>query len=117
MIAREEIAHAEVSERPARADDAQTLEDRPVTGLPILEEIVEDGIELFFRRIPGLVEVVVDARGIDGANSGLGIGVGGEEHAPRVRIDVARPLQQLHAGDARHALVADDERYGFVARL
>ena len=99
------------------ADDAQASEDRPVTGLPILKQIVKDGIELFFRRIPGLVEVVVDARGIDGANSGLGVGVGGEEHAACVRINLARPLQQFNAGDARHALVADDQRYGFVARL
>ena len=95
VIAREKVAHAEVGERPARADDAQALEDRHVARLPILEQIVEDGIELFFRRIPGLVEVIVDARGIDGANGRLGVGIGGEEHAACVRIDVARPLQQF----------------------
>ena len=99
------------------ADDAQALEGRPVARLPILEKIGEDGIELFFRRVPGLVEVVVNARGIDGANGGLGVGVSGEEHAACVRIDVARPLQQFHAGHAGHALVADDQRHGFVARF
>ena len=59
----------------------------------------------------------MNARGIDGANGRLGVGVRGEEHAACVGIDVARPLQQLHAGDARHALVADDQRHRFVARL
>jgi hypothetical protein len=59
----------------------------------------------------------VDAGGVDGADGGLGVGIGGEQDAARVGIDGARPLQQLDAGHARHALVADDQRHRLVAGL
>ena len=117
MIAREEVADAVVVERPAVADDAQALKGRPVTCLPVLEQVVEDGVELLLRRVPGLVEVVVDAGGVDGADGRFGVGVGGEQDAPRLGIEIAGPLQQLDAGHARHALVAEEQRHRLLAGL
>ena len=92
MIARKEVADAVVVERPAVPDDAQAFKGRPVTCLPVLEKIVEDGVELLLRRIPGLVEVVVNASGIDGADGRLSVCVGGEEDAAGLGIEIAGPL-------------------------
>ena len=115
MIAGEEVAQAMIVERPAVADNAQTLEGRPVTGLPVIEEVGDNGVELFFRRVPGLIEVVVDAGGVDGANGRFGVRVGGEEDAARFGVERARPLKHFHAAHAGHALVADEQGHGLVA--
>ncbi len=59
------------------ADDAQSLKGGLVAGLPVFKQVGEDGVELLLGRVPGLVEVIVDAGGIDGLNGSFGVGVGG----------------------------------------
>jgi hypothetical protein len=104
-----------IAEHPAVADDAETFEMRLVSGFPIFEKIIEDGIKLLFGRVPRLVEVVVNAGGVDGPDGGLGIGVGGKQDAAGVRVNGAGTLKKLDSGHTRHALVADDEGDRLVA--
>ncbi len=54
---------------------------------------------------------------VDGADGGFGVGVGGEQDAARVGIDVAGALEHLDAGHSRHALVADDQGHRLFARF
>src|SRR5208283_4823478 len=77
--------------------------------LPVFEKVVEDGIEFLFRRVPRLVEVVVNARGVNGPDGGLSIGVGGKQNPARLRISRPGTLKKLDSRHSRHALVADDQ--------
>ena len=54
---------------------------------------------------------------VDGANGGFGVGIRGEQHAARFGIDGPRALKHLDAGHAGHALVADDQSDGLLARF
>ena len=99
------------------ADDADALVGRLVALLPGFEQVVEDGVELFFGRVPGLVEVVVDLGGVDGADGGFGVGVGGEQDALGLGVDGDGLLEEVDAGHAGHALVGEEEGDGLLALL
>ena len=114
-VAGEEIANAVVCRGPAGADDPDAFEGGFVALLPGLEQVVQHGIKLLFRRIPGLVEVVVDLCGVDGADGCFGVGVGGQEDAFRVGIDRERLLEKVDSGHPRHALVGEEERDDILA--
>ncbi len=116
-VAGEEIADVVICRGPARADDADAFKGRLVALLPGFEQVVEHGIELLFGRVPGFVEVVVDLGGVDGADGGFGVGVGGEEDALGVGVDRERLLEEVDAGHSGHALVGEEERDDVLALL
>jgi hypothetical protein len=76
---------------------------------PGLEQLPDDGIELLFRRIPGLHQVVVERHLIDAGDGRLGVGVGGQQHLLRFRVDLARLGQELRARHAGHALIDQEQ--------
>jgi hypothetical protein len=114
-VAGEEVADCVVGGRPAQADDADALEGGLITLLPGFEQVVEDGVELFFGRIPGLVEVVVNLSGVDSADGGFGVGVGGEQDAFGLGVEGHGLLQEVDAGHAGHALVGEEQGNGLFA--
>jgi hypothetical protein len=59
----------------------------------------------------------VDAGRIDGLDGRIGVGVGRQQHPPRLGIKLACPLQKIHAGHAGHSLVAQQQRHRLLARL
>ena len=63
-------------------------------GLPVVEQIVEHGIELLLGRIPGLQQVVVDARLVDRADGRVRVGVGGQEHALGIGVRARWPAPE-----------------------
>ena len=95
-----------VLERPAVSNDPQALKRRTVACFPVIQKIREDRVEFFLRRVPRLIEVVVDPRGIDGADRGLSIGVRGKKHPARIGVDLSCVFEEFHASHAWHALVA-----------
>ena len=117
MVAGEKRTHLVVLERPAVPNHAQPLERRLVARVPVFQQVAQHRIELFLRRIPGLVEVVVDAGGVDGLDGGLGVCVGGEQNPLRLGINLPRTLQELDPGNPRHALVAADQGHRLLAGL
>ena len=67
-----------------------------------------DGLEQRLR-VPRLGDVTIDAGQIDARDHILGIGVAGNDDADRVGPALAHALQEVDAGLARHALVAEDD--------
>ena len=59
--------------------------------------------------VPGLGDVAIDAGEIDARDHILGIGIAGDDDADRVGPALAHALQEVDAGLARHALVAEDD--------
>jgi hypothetical protein len=76
LVARQEVACLVAERRPAMPDDPNALEGRTVRGAPIVEQIVNDGIEALFGGIPGLEEIIVEADVVDRADGGLCVGIG-----------------------------------------
>ena len=72
---------------------------------------------MFGGRIPRLQEKIVDAGLIDGADRGVGIGVGGEQRALRVRENSIASCRKCDAVHVRHALVGQQQGHAVVANL
>ena len=117
LIARQEVANSMAPSRPAIADHADASVPRAKRRTPLVEHVVEHGIEPFFGRIPWLQQVVIHLRLVDGANGGLGVRVRGEQRPLALRVKLHGLRQEgrpIHLG---HALVGEDERNGIPALL
>ena len=85
-------------------------------GVPVSEQVVEHRVQPLLGGMPGLHEVVVEPDLVDGTHRHLGVGVGREEDALRVRRlgrDVGEQLDARHLG---HALIRHDERQRVPSR-
>ena len=82
--------------------------------LPVLHQVVEHRVQPGLRWAPGLHQVVVEAELVDRPDGGLGVRVGGEEHALGQWSHLQGAGQELDAGHPRHALVGDQERHGLA---
>ncbi len=98
------------------ADDARVGVAEPGVGLPVVEEVLERGVQPLLGRVPRLLQVVVDLRLVDRGDGRVRVRVGGEQRALGLRVEAARAVEQLHAGHARHALVGEHERDRLAAR-
>ena len=94
-IARQEILDRVRSRRPLVSDQAQARRLRQGLGLPRVEQIVDHREEAFLGRIPWLRQVVIEMRLVDGPDRRFDVGVGGQQDAPRERVHLARPGEQL----------------------
>jgi hypothetical protein len=54
---------------------------------------------------------------VDGVDRGAGVGVGGEQHPPRPRVDVHRLLEELDPAHLGHPVVGQDHRDQVPAQL
>jgi hypothetical protein len=59
---------------------------------------------------------VVGAGVVDRSDRRLGVGVGGQQRPLGLGVQRGGLLQQLHAGQAGHALVDQQQRHGLVAQ-
>ena len=89
----------------------QLLGQAPVLAhqLVALDGVGQDPAQLL--GVPGLGDVAVDAPEVDRLDQHVDVGEGGHDDADRVGADLARRLEQLEPGHARHALVGDDHRH------
>ncbi len=85
-------------------------------GLPRRQQILDHREQLFLGRVPRLQQVVVERDLVDRGDRGLGVGVGGQQHALGVGDDLARLHEVLRAGHPGHALVGDQHRHLIAAR-
>ncbi len=76
--------------------------------LPRVQQGVDDGVELFLGRIPRLEQVVVEVDDVDRVDGGVGVGISGEQHPSRRRIQVHRVLEEFDTGHLRHPVVGDE---------
>ncbi len=110
LVSRQEVPHLVVRRGPPRTDNPQPLEWSFVGVVPVVEQIVEYGIKLLLGRVPGLRQIIVNARRIDGPDCGLGIGVGGKHDPLCGGIELLRFFEEINTGKARHALIGQKKR-------
>ena len=70
-----------------------------------MKEIVERRKELFLRRIPRLHQVVVNFGFVDGIDSGVGVGVGGQQGTLGLGMNIHGLGEETYAIHVRHALI------------
>ena len=93
LVAGQELAHLGRAGRPA-VPDHLGLRHRPVVLRPPgLEQGVDHRVELLLRRVPRLEQVVVEVDDVDRLDRGVGVGVGGQQHPARPRVQVHRLLR------------------------
>ena len=109
-IAREKIANRMVDRRPPYPNHTYAVERRLIPLLPALQQVVQHRIELLLRWIPRLVQVIVNLRRVDGSNRCLGIGIGRQQNALRIGIDLHPLLEKVDPGHPRHTLVGEKQR-------
>ena len=117
LIAGQELTDLRRPGRPAVAHDLG-LGDAPVIGgQPRLQQPVDHRVELLFRRIPRLEQVVVQVDHVDRVDRGVGVRVGGQQHPFCPGIDVHRPFEELDPVHLRHPVVGQDHRDLVAAQL
>ena len=60
---------------------------------------------------------MVEVDDVDRVDGGVGVGVGGQQHPPRRRIQVHRLLEEFDTGHLRHPVVGDEHRDRLAAQL
>ena len=109
-IARQEVAHVVSLLGEPVSDHAHAARFERGARLPGRQQILEDREQLLLGRIPGLEQVVVQRDLVDRLDRGLGVGIGGQQHA----LGVGRQLPGLHeivrSRQSRHPLVCDQQR-------
>ncbi len=106
-VAGQELAHLARPRRPPVPDDLRFGDGPVVTRRPRLELRVDDRVELFFRRIPRLEQVIVEVDDIDRLDRGPGVGVRGEQNSARARVEIHGRFEELQPGHLRHAVVGE----------
>ena len=84
---------------------------------PGIEQRIDDGVQLLFRRIPRLEEVVVEVDDVDGVDRSIGVGVRGEENATSYGIQVHCLFEELDSTQTRHAVIGDDDSDCIAAKF
>ena len=72
-------------------------------------------VEMIGRGIPRLHEKIIDIGFVDGADGGVGVGIGGEEGALCLGKDAHAFLQEGDAVHVGHALIGEEEGDAIVA--
>ena len=90
---------------PPGAEEPDAAEGRTVVGHPVREQVVEDGVEVFFGRRPGFEEVEIRASRVDGFDGRVGVGVGGQQDAFGAGKDFGRVGEEFGALHAGHTLI------------
>ena len=76
---------------------------------PVAQQVVEDGIQTLFGRIPRFEQVVVETDVVDRPDRDVGVGVRRDQHELGVGRVPARLFEELDAGHSRHPLIGGDQ--------
>ena len=118
VVAGQEGLHLVAAVGPPVVDHPDVGRLVGVLGVPVAEEVVDDGVEVLLGRVPRLEEVVVEADVVDRLDRHTGVGVRRQQQ-PLGAVGQAAFLggrEGLDAGHVRHPLVDCDERHGPVAQ-
>ena len=58
---------------------------------------------------------MIEVDDVDRVDGGMGVGVGGQQHAAGQRVDVHGLLEELDAAHLRHPVVGEEHRHGVAA--
>ena len=85
--------------------------------MPVIQQIVQNGIEVLVGRIPWLQQIMVDSGIVNCADSGIGVGVGSKQSPLRIRKEFNRFAEERDACHVGHALIYKEQGDGFIAFL
>ena len=114
---RQKIADLVRLRGPTGAEHAQAFERRMEIGVPVFEQVVENGKKLLLGRIPGLQQIVVELNVVDRADGGVGVGVSGQQGSLCFGIEFPGLLKGFDAVHLRHAVVDQQQGHSLVALL
>ena len=60
---------------------------------------------------------MIEVDDVDGVDRGMGVGVGGQQHAAGQRVDVHRLFEELDTAHTGHPVVGDEHRHRVAAQL
>jgi hypothetical protein len=103
------------SGRPAVAQHAYAFKLRRECRSPVLQQLVEHGIEVLFRWIPGLEQVMIDARFVDRSDRCVSVSVSCQQHTLRIRKESDCLCEEFDARHAGHSLIDQEEGNGIVS--
>ncbi len=112
---REEHAEFVGFGRPAGAEELDAFVRRVIGIHELVEHVVERGVEILVRRIPGFQKEIMDAGGVDGFDGGVGVGVGGKQGALGGGEDVCGLGEETDTVEFGHALIGEKQRDRIVA--
>jgi hypothetical protein len=111
LIAGQEVFRLVRAGRPRRAQNPNAVERGWDVGVPVIEQIIQDRVELVLRRIPRLHQVVIESDLVDRLDRRVGVGVGSQQHSFGVGKEEPGRSQKIGAFHLRHALVGQQKRY------
>ena len=118
VVAGQERLHLVAAVGPPVVDDPDVGGLVGVLGVPVAEQVVDDGVEVLLRRVPRLEQVVVEPDVVDRRDGHTRVGVRREQQ-PLGALGEAALLggrKRLDAGHLRHPLVDRDQGDGPVAQ-
>ncbi len=115
-VAGEEVAQVVRLAREAMPDEAHAARLERRARVPRREQVLDHREEQLLGRVPRLEQVVVERDLVDGLDRGLGVGVGGQQHALGAGDDLARLHEEVGARQPGHPLVGDQQRDLVAAR-
>src|SRR5579863_4757238 len=117
VASRQEVAQVVGAGGPAGTQYSYSLKRGVERGLPIIEQIVQLGIQMERGRVPRLQEKVMNAHLIDRADGSTGIRVRGEQRTFRIWKDAHTFLQKLDPIHPWHALIGEQQSHVVAAQL
>ena len=100
-VAGEEVAHLVGGAREAVADEARLRIGEHRVGLPVAEQVLERREQPLLRRVPRLLQVVVDLGAVDRGDRRVGVRVGGEQRALGLREQRRAPTPAARRRSSR----------------
>ena len=116
LVAGQELADLRAARRPAVPDHLGHVHGLVVLQPPRLQLGVDHRVELLFRRVPRLEQVVIEVHDVDGLDRGVSVRIGGEQHPAGGRVHVHRLFEELDAVHLRHPVVSQDHRHLVAAQ-
>ena len=111
VIVREELFDLMDRRRETTSDHLDAAVARPVLRAPVVEEFFDDGVQMLLGWIPGLLQVIVDLRAVDGGDGRLRVGVRRQQRTPGIRKQLPGLREKADAIETGHPLIREQQRY------
>src|SRR4029453_18498312 len=96
--------------RKTTSDHLDAAVARPVLRAPVVEELFDDGVQMLLGWIPGLLQVIVDLRAVDGGDGRIRVSVRRQQRTPGIRKQLPGLREKADAIETGHPLIREQQR-------